>query len=239
MNRKRLAVVGLLCTVPLLIGAAETGGSDDSRFTKLTLTGTGYSTQIGESVTISAGTQTFSTSASRAMRDNAAVMDRLHGQLERLGIAKEDFRTSGFRFQQESDPNDHDGDRDRGFGVSHQLSVVLRNPDKSGAVLDALVAAGATNLGVDRGYSYGGDINPASLKQARNEAIQDAKAKAQDYASATGMRVRRIVSISDQQAYASAAPQTKFGIDEARGTQIDIRPKTVLASVGMVFELEK
>jgi uncharacterized protein len=239
MDRKYMAIVGLLCAVPLLIGAVGTESSDDSRFTKLSLSGTGYSSQIEESVTISAGTHTFSTSASRAMRDNAARMDKLRSQLERLGIAKEDFRTTGFRFQQESDPEDHDGDRDRGFGVTHQLSVVVRGPDKSGAVLDALVAAGATDLGVNQGWSYGSDINPTSLKKARNEAILDANTKAQDYARATGMRIRRIVSISDQQAYASAAPQARFGISEATGTQIDNRPKTVLASVGMVFELEK
>ena len=238
MNRKHLALVGLLCAVPLLIGAAGPDGSDDSRFTRLTLSGTGYSIQIEESVTISAGTHTFSTSASRAMRDNAARMDKLRSQLERLGVAKEDFRTTGFRFQQESDPDDHDGDRDRGFGVTHQLSVVVRGPDKSGAVLDALVAAGATDLGVNQGWSYGADINPNSLKQARNDAIVDANAKAQDYARATGMRIRRIVSISDQQAYVRDQPISAVSIDAPR-TQIDHRPKTVLANVGMVFELEK
>lgn len=238
MNRKYLAIVGLLCTLPLLMGAVGTDSADDSRFTKLSLSGTGYSSQIEESTTISAGTHTFSASASRAMRDNAAQMDKLRSQLERLGIAKEDFRTTGFRFQQESDPEDHDGDRDRGFGVTHQLSVVVRGPDKSGAVLDALVAAGATDLGVNQGWSYGGDINPASLKQARNDAIVDANAKAQDYAKATGMRIRRIVSISDQQAYVRDQPLRAAAIDAAP-TQIDHRPKTVLASVGMVFELEK
>lgn len=238
MNRKHLAIVGLLFAVPLLIGAAGSEEQDNSRFTKLALSGTGFSNQIEESVTISAGTHTFSTIASRAMRDNAAIMDKLRSRLEGLGIAKQDIRTSGFRFQEESDPADRAGDRDRGYGVSHQLSVVVRNPDKSGAVLDALVAAGATNLGVDRGWSYGADINPTNLKQARNDAILDAKAKAQDYADATGMRVRRIVSISDQQAYVRDEPIRTAAIDSGK-TQIDHRPSTVLASVGMVFELEK
>ncbi|MFM5954825.1 MAG: SIMPL domain-containing protein [Novosphingobium sp.] len=236
MVRKHLIALGALCALPLLIAASSTDTDDQSRYTRVTVSGVGYSSQIEETTTITAGTESFSTSASRVMRDNASSMDRLRSRLAGLGISKDDFRTASFQFRQGRNPEDKNDER--GFAVSHQLTIVVRDPDKVGQVLDALAGAGATNLGVQRGWGYGSDINPKSLREARGEAIRDAQAKAEDYARALNLKVRRVVSVNDQFSYVRDAPATYNRIDAA-DTKIDKRPSTVLANVGMVFELEK
>ena len=71
-------------------------------------------------------------------------------------------------------------------------------------------------------------------------AIRDAQVKANDYAGALGLRVRRIVSINDQGGYAQDRPMPTAAMRADVGaTSIETRPQTVLASVSMVFELAK
>lgn len=240
MDRSTKLKLAFCVTVPILLGAAMSGEEAESPYTRLSLSGTGYSSQTAEYVSVSAAAETFSTSASRAMSENATDMSRLRDRLGRLGVAKDDFRTANFNFQKGSDPDDNDGDRDRGFVVQHQLSIIIRNTDKSGAIMDALVDAGAKNLSVNRYWGYSQEVSPQSLKDARVRAIRDAQVKANDYAGALGLRVRRIVSINDQGGYAQDRPMPTAAMRADVGaTSIETRPQTVLASVSMVFELAK
>ncbi|MFT4025914.1 MAG: SIMPL domain-containing protein [Novosphingobium sp.] len=233
----KLVLLGL---VPLLLGATLSGDDAEAKFTRLSLSGKGYATQAAEFVTVSAATETFSTSASQAMSGNASDMNRLQARLGQMGVAKEDFRTANFAFRKGRNPDDEGGSsRTQGFVVQHRLAVTIRNPDKAGAIMDALVTAGAKNLSVNRYWGYSGEVRPEVLKEARAGAIRDAQTKADDYARALGLRVRRIVSITDQGGYSRDEParMAPAAIDES--TSIATRPSTVLASVGMVFELEK
>ncbi|MBS0481961.1 MAG: SIMPL domain-containing protein [Proteobacteria bacterium] len=238
MNRKYFPAIGLVCAVPLLIGASSNSSESDSQYTRLSASGVGYSTQIAETMTISAGVRNFSTSASQAVSDNAVKMDRLRSRLAGLGVKQDDFRTAEFNFSQARNPEGNNDER--GFMVSHRLSIVLRQPGQAGSVLDALVAAGATDVTVQKGWGFNSDIDPKSLAQARGQDIKDAQAKADQYARELGMRVRRIVSVADNSSYVSDAPVVRYGFAAIdAGTKIDQRPSTVLANVSMVFELEK
>lgn len=228
----------LLLAAPVLMAASPEDASEPE-YTRLSLSGMGYAEQSIEFVTVSASTTTFSTSASGAMRGNAAAMARLRGQLARLGVARDDFQTASFNFEEGRSPEDVDGERPRGYLVRHQLTVTLRNPDNVGAAMDAMVEAGAKNLSINRYWGYSRDVDPQSLKRARAEAIQDAQTRANDYAQSVGMRIRRIVSINDQGGYTRQMQPAMMITAPRAPTQIDTRPATVLASVNMVFELEK
>lgn len=240
MDRSTKLKLAFCVAIPVLLGAAVSSEEAESPYTRLSLSGTGYASQTTEYVAVSAAAETFSTSASRAMSENASDMSRLRSRLGDLGVAKDDFRTANFNFQKGSDPDDNDGDRAQGFIVQHQLAIIVRDPDKSGPIMDALVDAGAKNLSVNRYYGYSQEVSPQALKDARARAIRDAQAKANDYAGALGMRVRRIVSINDQGGYAQDRPMpVPAARIDAAATSIETRPTTVLASVSMVFELAK
>ncbi|WP_169799513.1 SIMPL domain-containing protein [Novosphingobium lentum] len=229
-----------LISAPLLLGAATAAENSDGRFTRLSLSGEGYSEQVAEFVSVNAATMTWSRSASSAMTDNAQGMSRLQARLEQMGVAKADFRTSDFSFQKARDPDEHDGQPAEGFAVRHRLSIVIRDADKAGKIMDAMVSAGVQDLSVNRSWGYADHIDAAALQSARALAIKDAMTKANDYAVALGMKVRRVVSVEDRSAYASDRPKPamSFAADTA-STPIQTRPQAVLASVGVEFELEK
>jgi uncharacterized protein YggE len=231
--------LGALAAVPLLLGASMADGTTDPRYTRLTLSGEGYSEQVSEYVSVAAATQTWSSSASRAMDENARDMDRLRARLSQLGVDEADFSTADFRFQEAKDPDDDDGDRADGFAVQHRLSIMIRDTDDAGQIVDALVRAGAKNLQINRHWGYMEQIDPRALRTARGLAIRDAMTKANDYAAALGMKVRRVVSVQDRHASVSDRPMPVARVAAYADTEIETRPKTVLASVGVEFELQK
>jgi uncharacterized protein len=78
--------------------------------------------------------------------------------------------------------------------ASNILTIRLRQLDGLGAVLDAAVADGANTL---NGLTFGlADPKPA-LDEARKEAVADARARAELLAAAAGVKLGRVISISE------------------------------------------
>ncbi|WP_438019385.1 SIMPL domain-containing protein [Sorangium sp. So ce315] len=80
------------------------------------------------------------------------------------------------------------------YQVSNTVTAVIRNLDQVGAVLDAIVAAGANNVW---GVSFGLDKTDALEAQAREKAIADARSRAEALARLQGVSLGRVVAISE------------------------------------------
>lgn len=229
-----------LFAAPLLISATD-ATTTEQRQTVLSVSGVGYSTSLGAEVfTISAGAKAFSRYPGRAIRDNAQVLERLREQLADKGIDRRDVSTTNFQFQRTRDPEDNDGDRDWGYQTSQQLVVFVRNTDQAGAVIEALVEAGADDVSVQNRRSWGSDRpSPEVEAAARKQAVLDARKKASDYAAALDMRISRIVSITDGGARITGEPPSAAARLSVAPTQIDNGQSAVVASVNMQFELAR
>lgn len=157
-----------------------------------------------DQASIGAGVQVTAPTAVEAMRQNAQGMDRLVKAAKARGIKDEDIQTSGINLSPQYDYNNRsDGQPPRflGYQVSNMVQVTTSKIDDLGQILDALVAAGGTNI---NGPSFNVKDADAKLVAARGKAIAAAKAKAEDYARLTGYRAVELVSISEGR---SSGPQ--------------------------------
>ena len=146
---------------------------------------------------VGAGVQVTAPTAVEAMRQNAAAMDKLIKAAKARGIKDEDIQTSGISLSSQYDYNNRvDGQPPRflGYQVSNSVRVSTTKIGEIGDLLDALVAAGGTNVD---GPWFGVKDSEALLVGARGKAIAKAKAKAEDYARLTGYRSVELVSISE------------------------------------------
>src|SRR5262249_50465241 len=85
-----------------------------------------------------------------------------------------------------------------GYQASNQLTVTVRELPRLGAVVDAVVGAGATNVGQ---ISFG-LANPTSAENtARFAAVKALQDRAAIYAAATGYHIVRLVSLSEGGGY--------------------------------------
>ncbi|MEP3420179.1 MAG: SIMPL domain-containing protein [Erythrobacter sp.] len=188
-------------------------------------------------VTIGAGVSTQAPTAVEAMRQNSLEMRRVIDQILALGVAEEDIQTTGISLNAQYD-YDRANQRQvfRGYQVSNRVSVKLRDVDATGAALDALVSAGATNLS---GPSFSIENDEAAKDLARARAVERAEQRAQSYAEMVGYDGVRVLSISEAIQGRGAVPQM-----EARSVALDVsasapvQPGQVSTGVSITIKYE-
>jgi uncharacterized protein YggE len=124
------------------------------------------------------------------------VMDEVLKVLKAQGIEDKDIQTSGFSIWVETPPYGPEGEPQGKtiYHVTNQVSVTIRDLDKVGTVLDAAIEAGANNIyGVNFSIA---DPTPVE-SEARNKAVADAQAKAQELARLNSVQLGDVVSVSE------------------------------------------
>src|SRR5690606_31011662 len=116
----------------------------------------------------------------------------------------------------------------RGYSASNRVSVRLRDVPRTGEVLDALVAAGATDLG---GPDWSIDDDTAARAQARRQALETAPAQALEYARAAGYADVRLLEVSETIAAQPPMPYLRSVRAEAAQAATPVQPGLVQAGV--------
>ena len=227
---KYLAALGLLAVSPWLIASASEDRSSDNS-TMVSITGQGTARQDTKLAVMQAGVTSFATSAGGAWRQNYQAMAKLRSELRRQGISDADVRTTSLALSERT--RHEDGDDIKGFEVRHNVTVVFRDIDRTGAILDALVDAGANQI---MGPSFSWEANERAQQIARVAAIRDANQRAQFYAQSLGLRIKRVVSIRDGNGYASPQPAAMLRY-EGGGTQVAPGEDTVRVAISGEYEL--
>lgn len=144
---------------------------------------------------LSAGVTTQARTAVEAMRLNAEQMTNVIAQIEAEGVSGDDIQTSGINLSAEYDYDQQTRQQVfRGYRVANRVNVTLREIDRTGEVLDALVSAGATDLG---GISWSVDDPVEARDQARTSAFEAARQQALEYAGMAGFEDIRLLELSE------------------------------------------
>lgn len=207
--------------------------------TRLDISATGEVTRVPDVAIISTGVVTRAPSATAAIQQNAARMERVRSALRRAGIADKDIQTSSINLNPEYHYEQNRPPRLTGYTASNQVSVRFRDIAETGKILDALVAEGANQIS---GPSLTIDKPEEALDEARMRAIANGRARADLYARALGMRVVRLLSVSESGGYPVPPPMPMYARAEAASmdaqTKIDPGEQKVQVGVSMSFELQ-
>ena len=179
-------------------------------------------------VTIGAGVSTQARTAVEAMRTNATAMAAVIDRIKALGVPARDIQTTGISLGAMYDYNQATQRQVfRGYQASNRVSVKLRDIDRTGEVLDALVAAGATDL---NGPDWSIDDDTAARAQARRQAMETARAQALEYARAAGFTDIRLLEVSETIASQPPMPMLRaVALEQAAATPV--QPGMVQAGV--------
>jgi uncharacterized protein YggE len=206
--------------------------------TRLDITAEGAVNRTPDLALVSAGVVTQAPTANAAMRDNAARMAATVAALKRAGVADRDIQTAAISLNPQYRYADNKPPEITGYQASNQVSVRFRDIKKAGSILDALVAEGANQI---NGPSFAVEKEDAALDEARMAAIRTARARADLYAQAAGLHVKRIVSISETQGYAPPPypmPLAMARADKAAETALQPGEQKLSVNVSVSFELE-
>jgi uncharacterized protein YggE len=162
--------------------------------TVLDVSAEGRTTRVPDVATIRAGVVSQSPTAAAALADNAQRMTKVLAALKRAGVAPRDIATATVGLSPQYRYADNQPPVITGYQATNSVSVRFRDVAKSGTILDALVGEGANQID---GPNLSIAQPDAALDEARADAVKRAKARAELYAKAAGMRVTRIVSIAE------------------------------------------
>jgi uncharacterized protein YggE len=206
--------------------------------TRLEVSATGEATRVPDLAIISAGVVTRQTTATAAIQENAARMERVLSALKRAGIAERDIQTSSINLNPEYRYQDNRAPELVGYSASNQVSIRFHDIRNTGKILDALVAEGANQI---NGPTLTIDKPEAALDEARLKALANGRARADVYARALGRRVARIVSISESGGSYPVPPPMPMMM-EARNQAADSKilpgEQKLQVTLSIVFDLQ-
>ena len=153
--------------------------------------------------TVNFGVVTEAATAQEAMAQNATRMNQVAAALRRAGVAERDIQTSGLNLQAQYDYQENQPPRLRGYQASNRVTVRVMDLSKTGATVDAVVAAGVNQID---GVSFGLKDPSAAENEARIKAVQALQAKAQLYAQALGVQLGGIRSLNEGGGYTAPPP---------------------------------
>ncbi len=147
---------------------------------------------------VTLGVTTAGKDAGEAMAANARAAGALIALVKSEGVAPADIRTSAVSISpvfSQQPPNQAGVPAITGYRVSNNVTVIVRDLPRLGALIDKSVAAGANEI---YGIAYGENDPNALLDKARPLAVADARRKAEIYASAGGAKIGRLMELSEE-----------------------------------------
>ena len=188
-------------TLLLLVSVTNLWAVEGNTVARILVSGQG-STDIGADMAVLTLTVTRDAETARAALDaNSAAMSDVLAAMRSEGIKDRDLQTSGFSIQPRYfyPPNkpstNHQPPQIVGYTVRNSLTVRIRDISALGEILDTSVT-----LGVNEGGNimFTNDDPSSAITQARIMAVKDATAKAKTLAEAAGVKVGKLLEMSEQ-----------------------------------------
>ena len=181
------------------------------------------------------------TQAKTAAEAQAALSDRIARVLQRakdLRIADRDTKSSGYTINPQYQSGPDRAPTITGYQAVQSVTFTLREVNAVGKALDAFVQGdGATNVQIRFALD---DAKPRQV-EARKLAIEDARSKAKAMADAAGVRLGRVLAVSET----STAPGPLFAdnVQRAAGpagasTSVPVGDLEVVVRVQVHFAIE-
>lgn len=235
--RSILPAAALLMLAPTAAAQAESVTTTPIAGTRLEVTARGEVKRVPDIATISAGVVTQAVDARTALSDNAARMQRVVAALRRAGVAERDLSTAQISLSPQYRYAENQPPVITGYQASNSVSVRFRDIAASGSILDTLVAQGANQI---NGPSLSIDKPEAALDEARLAAMASARQRADLYARAAGLSVRRIVAISEsveEQSRPYPIVMRAMSADAVAKTEVLPGEQSVGVSLSVTFEI--
>jgi len=131
-----------------------------------------------------------------AQAENKKVMDKVIAELQQIGIEDKDLQ-SNYMIYPEYNYTQTKGAELKGYKVTHNITVKIRDLTKVNAVLNLAGKYGANEVS---GLNFTIDDPENLKKEAREKALADAKEKAQILADKLGLKLGGVMYYSEYEA---------------------------------------
>jgi uncharacterized protein len=185
---------------------------------------------------IDGGVTSEAKTAREASDANNAAMGKVLLALKGAGIEEKDYQTSRLSLQPENAPNRAGGPMAIvGYRASNRVTVRLRDVAKLANLIDTIVSAGANDIG---GINFTVSNASKLLDDAREQAVADARRKAEIYAKAAGVTLGAPLAISEEGA-PGPIPYRKMAVGMAASAPVAPGEETLRVTVSVSWAIKQ
>ncbi len=197
--RKRIFIFGGVMLLAVLLGACSAAAAQPISSSEsppprtITVTGSGQVFLSPDIANISIGVHTEGKDATEAVADNNAQAQEVVETLKSMGVAEKDIQTANFSIYPRQEYDDRGRVIDITYVVENTVRVTVRDLDKIGELLNAVVESGANNI---YGIQFDVEDRVSAHSEARKGAVDNARAVAEELAQASGVKLGQVQSIT-------------------------------------------
>jgi uncharacterized protein YggE len=206
------------------------------------LSGEGTISAPPDLAVLSSGVVTEAVTAREALDANTASMATLVASFKAAGIADKDIATSGFSVQpryvyaQRKDGT-QEPPRITGYEVRNSVTVKVRDLSALGGILDKAITEGSNQID---SLSFDIADKKKLLDEARKNALADARAKAELYAAAAGVKLGRLRELSEQHSAGYPPPRPMLRMEmkaQAADVPVERGEQEIAVNVTATWEI--
>src|ERR1700737_493531 len=185
---------------------------------------------------IDGGVTSEAKTAREASDGNNPAKGKVMLALEGAGIEEKDCQTSRLSLQPENAPNRAGGPLAIvGYRASNRVTVRLRDVAQLANLIDTMVSAGANDIG---GINFTVSNASKLLDDAREQAVADARRKAEIYARAAGVTLGAPLAISEEGA-PGPIPYRKMAVGMAASAPVAPGEETLRVTVSVSWAIKQ
>ena len=200
--------LSLLLAATAMLMSAGLASADDEPPRTLSVTGSGVVQAAPDMAEITVGVSTMAPTAREALDTNNDQTVKVFAFLRSAGVADKDMQSTNLSVSpryRNYRPNENGPPEVIGYIVNNSVRVAVRDLASFGSVIDGVVTAGGNNI---NGIQFDVSERKALTRKASANAVQDAIEQAENIAAAAGVKLGRILSIS--QSGSSPATRPRF-----------------------------
>jgi hypothetical protein len=236
---RKIATASLILASALVLGACgETVNIGENGVAQgITVQATGTADVVPDAVRLSLSVSVLAESNEVALSQAATTAESVRTTLKDLGVEDADIATQTVTVNPEYSYTESEGQKIVGYRASQVFDVLIRDAENAGAVVDAVVTAGGANVSINYTSPVVDDATTGTIA-AREAAVAQARAKAEEYAKLLDVELGDLVYLTEVSAPTNIVVGTKSdAMAESSGTRIDLGTQEVTVTVEVRWEI--
>ena len=227
-------MLALAFAIGVLAGCDRSDEWTEKNPRQVTVVGSGQVQGVPDTLTADVGIEFTAPDVTTAMNQTNDRQQAVINALTGAGVDRKDISTTEVSLQPQ-----HDSSVDiiSGYRANNSIRVKIHPTDKASHVLAVIVGTGGDATRINS-VSYSIADDSQLVKDARTRAFQDAKNRAEQYAQLSGLRLGKIISISEASGGASNVPPAPPRGGMAESVPLEPGQQTVSFSVTAVWQLQ-
>jgi len=232
-------IAGIGAAGAVLVGCSASSNSvDDTR--SVTVVGNGKVTGVPDTLSATVGVEAEAADVSAAINETSAKITKITDAAVAAGVDRKDVQTQQVSISPRySSPGPGGGTSTiSGYQATNTVSIKIRDLAKASTILGNIVTAGGNNTRLS-GVSFAIDDNSALMRNAREAAFADARARADQYARLAGDKLGKALVITETNTADSVGPSYRRAPDAMAAAPVPIEPgqQTLTYTVTVKFAL--